>query len=241
MREKEEREGLERGGRKGGEKGATSGGHQHGCLQRLDKETTSFYFTNFPEEVKAMELWREVRDAKDILRRMEDMWVVTYKLRINLSRFEIQHRFRGSQGGGGLHGLRGLAYGLLWLLQTKETWLRCSEVPLHVWGEALFRAPAFKFGSFLKVDESTKQMLRGDVARVLIETSNCNIIDSTMKILVQGQNFLIRVIEEGGGWAAADQWHNGEEYVVQRENALSMASADGASNFAAVEGFSQDG
>ncbi|MCI45121.1 DUF4283 domain protein, partial [Trifolium medium] len=46
----------------------------------------------------------------------------------------------------------------------RTTWLRCFGIPLHAWGDALFRSLAFKFGSFIEVDSSTKNMLRGDVA-----------------------------------------------------------------------------
>ncbi|MCI68203.1 hypothetical protein A2U01_0089462, partial [Trifolium medium] len=43
--------------RKGGDKGATSGAHRDGYIQTLDRETTSFFFTNIPKGVKAMDLW----------------------------------------------------------------------------------------------------------------------------------------------------------------------------------------
>jgi hypothetical protein len=88
-----------------------------GFVHRLDKETISYYFTNFPEDAKVSQLWskfarfgrigevyipkkldkqgrrfgfvkfRDVRDAWELLSRMDDIWMGTYKLRINLSRF----------------------------------------------------------------------------------------------------------------------------------------------------------
>ncbi|MCI19252.1 endonuclease/exonuclease/phosphatase family protein, partial [Trifolium medium] len=110
MREKEEREGVERGG--------WERRHRHkGFVHRLANETTSYFFTNFPEGVKAIDLWskfarfgrvgevyipnkldkqgkrfgfvkfREVRDVKDLLSRLGDIWVGSFKLRVNLSRF----------------------------------------------------------------------------------------------------------------------------------------------------------
>jgi hypothetical protein len=50
MREKDEREGVGKGGRKGGEKAS-------GYVHRLDQVATSYFFTNFPEEIKAVDLW----------------------------------------------------------------------------------------------------------------------------------------------------------------------------------------
>jgi RNA recognition motif-containing protein len=124
MREKVEREGVERGrslrrnlhgvfSRHGGsvsEKGK-------GFVHHLDRTTTSFFFTNFPMEAKVVELWslfnkfgkvgevyipnkldkkgqrfgfvkfKEVTDAREMEARLENVWWESYKLRINLSRF----------------------------------------------------------------------------------------------------------------------------------------------------------
>jgi hypothetical protein len=93
------------------------GNRKNGFLDRLEKETTSFFFTNFPEETQAVELWslfakhgrigevyipnkrdkrgnrfgfvrfKEVKDIESLSSRLEDVWVRMYKLRINLSRF----------------------------------------------------------------------------------------------------------------------------------------------------------
>jgi hypothetical protein len=91
--------------------------HKDGFVNRLDKETTSYFFTNIPEEVQVMELWsifakqgrvgevympkkrdkrgnrfgfvkfKEVKNVEALSSRLEDLWVGTYKIRINLSRF----------------------------------------------------------------------------------------------------------------------------------------------------------
>ncbi|MCI87974.1 hypothetical protein A2U01_0109259, partial [Trifolium medium] len=46
-RENEEREAVGEGAR----------AHQKGYVHRLDRVATSFFFTNFPEDVKAVDLW----------------------------------------------------------------------------------------------------------------------------------------------------------------------------------------
>ncbi|KAK2455003.1 zinc finger CCCH domain-containing protein [Trifolium repens] len=124
MREKEEREGVGRGRSPRRHMHGTSSRNagrymekRSGFVHHLDRITTSFYFTNFPETVKVMELWslfnkygrvgevyipnkldkkghrfgfvkfKEVADAKELEGRLGDVWWETYKLRINLSRF----------------------------------------------------------------------------------------------------------------------------------------------------------
>jgi hypothetical protein len=88
-----------------------------GYVKRLDNMSTSFFFTNFPEETLAVDLWKlfarfgrvgevfipkklnrwgerfgfvkymEVKEVAELSRRLGDVWVGTYKLRVNLSRF----------------------------------------------------------------------------------------------------------------------------------------------------------
>jgi hypothetical protein len=111
MREKVEREGP------GGWKGESSRANRQGYVHRLDKVATSYYFTNIPDEVKAVDLWprfakfgrvgevfipakvdkqgkrfgfvkfRDVHDDRDLLRRISNIWIDSFKLRINLSKF----------------------------------------------------------------------------------------------------------------------------------------------------------
>ncbi|MCH83598.1 DUF4283 domain protein [Trifolium medium] len=51
----------------------------------------------------------------------------------------------------------------------RTTWVQCFGIPHHAWGEAIFRALTFKFGTFVEVDTPTKDMLRFDVARIKLE------------------------------------------------------------------------
>ncbi|MCH82393.1 DUF4283 domain protein [Trifolium medium] len=83
----------------------------------------------------------------------------------------------------------------------RVSWLSCFGVPLHVWGDAIFRSLAFKFRSFVEVDYSTKNMLRGDVARIKIVTDRPTCVDSSFVISVLGKKFVVRVMEEVGGVA----------------------------------------
>ncbi|MCH92530.1 endonuclease/exonuclease/phosphatase family protein, partial [Trifolium medium] len=382
------REKVERGGRKGWEEGEVRTQRRKGFVHRLDQETTSFFFTNFPDDAKVTELWskfarhgrvgevyvpkkldkqgrrfgfvkfREVRDGGEMLSRLGDIWLGTYKLRVNLSRFnrednreevreevpessmaaearhhpgrsfkeavvaDVAHRslvevpklnagqnltevvwevevepesvakLKGAFVGflaeyketleiqqklvlDGFQKIKVSPLGHLRVLLSSDVegevkdlvrtvgwwstwfdrfeewspehvsnhraiWLRCFGVPLHAWGDALFRSVAFKYGVFIEVDSSTKNMLRGDMARIKIVTKKLTLIDSSMTISVLGKNFVIRVMEEGGV---------GNEEVVScscrcklwRDVVSSRGSADGGSVAAVVAGSVDEG
>lgn len=93
-----------------------------GFVNRLEKETTSFFFTNFPEEVQVVELWslfakhgrvgevyvpnkrdkhgnrfgfvkfKEIKSMEALSARLEDVWMGTFRLRVNLSLFGRNRR-----------------------------------------------------------------------------------------------------------------------------------------------------
>jgi RNA recognition motif-containing protein len=88
-----------------------------GYVRRLNNEATSFFITNFPEDVLVVDLWRifakfgrvgevyipskkdkwgrgfgfvkffEVGNVEELSLKLSEVWCGTYKLRINLSRF----------------------------------------------------------------------------------------------------------------------------------------------------------
>jgi RNA recognition motif-containing protein len=87
-----------------------------GFVHRREKDILSYFFTNFSGEVTVMDLWEEfgrfgrvgevyilkkldkqgrrfgfvkfrVRDAGELLARLEDIWLGSFKLRVNISRF----------------------------------------------------------------------------------------------------------------------------------------------------------
>jgi hypothetical protein len=92
-------------------------GKRDGFVQKLNREATSFFFTNFSEDTMVVELWKvfarhgrvgevyipkkkdkwgrcfgfvkflEVKNVAELSSRLEDVWVYTFHLRINLSYF----------------------------------------------------------------------------------------------------------------------------------------------------------
>jgi hypothetical protein len=113
----EMREKVERGERIGSQQ-------RKGFVHKLDQSTASYYFTNFPEDAKVNVLWskfarygrvgevyvpkkldkqgkrfrfvkfREVRNTEELLSRLGDVWLGSFKLRVNLSRFNRDDRKR---------------------------------------------------------------------------------------------------------------------------------------------------
>ncbi|KAK2442416.1 hypothetical protein QL285_013611 [Trifolium repens] len=341
MREKDEREGV----------GESSKANRQGYVHRLDKSATSYFFTNFPDDVKAVDLWpkfarfgrvgevfipakvdkqgkrfgfvkfREVRDATELLRCISNIWIDSFKLRINLSKFhpeevdgqrrevatkvtpeviwevEVEEarmmRLEGACVGylieekdvqaiqydfnmNGFENLKVCSLGhlqvLLWsekpgevkevmgtvgwwcslfekmvpwspelVSSSRVTWLRCYGVPPHAWGNNLFRSIAFKYGRFIGVDDSTKEMRRCDVARIKITTNDKVAIDSSMAVKVLGRRFDIRIMEEIGEEARSLDRIGGNSGGVWAEEQSSHASGDGASLQAVVEGCSETG
>ncbi|MCI04352.1 RNA recognition motif, partial [Trifolium medium] len=82
----------------------------------------------------------------------------------------------------------------------RDLWVSLYGIPLHAWGESTFRAVASRCGVFVDVDDVTRNRLRLDVARMKIESSICGCVDFSIKLVVQGASYMVRVVEEGGGW-----------------------------------------
>jgi hypothetical protein len=100
--------------------------HRDGFVNRMTKETTSFFFTNYLVDTQVTELWKlfakfgrvgevyipkkldkqrhkfgfvkfkEVTDVEELSSRLGDIWIGTYHLRINLSRFGRNKKKRPS-------------------------------------------------------------------------------------------------------------------------------------------------
>jgi hypothetical protein len=83
-----------------------------------------------------------------------------------------------------------------WVSNQRIVWLNCYGVPLHAWGEAIFKTLGFKFGSFIEIDNPTKNMTRVDVARIKVVTEALKLIDSYISVSILDKIFVIRVMED---------------------------------------------
>ncbi|KAK2434687.1 heterogeneous nuclear ribonucleoprotein [Trifolium repens] len=80
----------------------------------------------------------------------------------------------------------------------REVWVQVYGIPLHIWGDELFKTVGNKLGVFMDYDEQTASMARFDVARLKILTSTWAFIDVVLKVEVEGVCFNLWVMEERG-------------------------------------------
>jgi hypothetical protein len=101
----------------------------------------------------------------------------------------------------------------------------------------LFKTIGFKFGTFVEVDSSTKNLIRGDLARIKITTENMQMIDSSLAITVMGKKFVTRILEEvGEGMEGLMGRRCVGECLRWRDEPSCRGSNDGGSEMAVVEG-----
>jgi hypothetical protein len=84
------------------------------------------------------------------------------------------------------------------MIKERCVWIRIYGVPIHAWNPEFFRNFIQSFGCIIKVDECTKNYLRFDFARILIEVSNLDFIILKKKARIDEVLFDIKVIEKVG-------------------------------------------
>lgn len=62
----------------------------------------------------------------------------------------------------------------------RRVWIRVHGIPLHVWGETVFKLLGSKFGIFLDFDEDSVGWRKLDKARILISTARKGIINEQL-------------------------------------------------------------
>ncbi|GAU34283.1 hypothetical protein TSUD_321290 [Trifolium subterraneum] len=80
----------------------------------------------------------------------------------------------------------------------REVWVQVYGIPLHIWGEDLFKKVGDKLGGFLDFDYKTTSMAIFDVARLKILSASWACIDAIIKVEVEGVCFNLWVVEERG-------------------------------------------
>jgi hypothetical protein len=75
-------------------------------------------------------------------------------------------------------------------------WLRVYGVPVHAWNDAFFKLCVMNVGRFVRTDECTVDKARLDFARVLISTSQLEILNMTSDFIIDGSLYNINLVEE---------------------------------------------
>jgi hypothetical protein len=116
----------------------------------------------------------------------------------------------------------------------KEVWLNMFGIPLHVWGESTFKALANRCGSFISTDAGTTNMRSLEMARVKVEVPIWEQIDVTVKLVVQGATFWVKLVEEGGRGREGEE-ENDDQLDIS-DVGSSCASGGQAAEMVALEG-----
>ncbi|KAK2423264.1 zinc finger CCCH domain-containing protein [Trifolium repens] len=80
----------------------------------------------------------------------------------------------------------------------RDVWVKVFGIPLHVWGEILFKCIGKRYGDFLDFDDKTASRSKLDVARLKISTFFRGVIDEPMKIKAMGVEYTIWITEDKG-------------------------------------------
>ena len=80
----------------------------------------------------------------------------------------------------------------------RGAWLRVYGIPIHAWNENFFRLCVTEIGRFIQADESTVSKARLDYARVLVSTSQIEILNTTSDYVIDGRKFILKLVEEWG-------------------------------------------
>lgn len=75
-------------------------------------------------------------------------------------------------------------------------WLRIRGTPCHVWCVSFFISLVKTRGSFIKCDESTMARTSLKEARVCIKSGRKELINLTIKAIIDGESFIINLIED---------------------------------------------
>lgn len=78
----------------------------------------------------------------------------------------------------------------------RGAWLRIYDTPMHAWNELFFKVCVSGCGRFIRSDSSTVDRSRFDFAHVLILTTHLQVINSSIKIAIDGIKHDIKLVEE---------------------------------------------
>jgi len=78
----------------------------------------------------------------------------------------------------------------------RGAWVRVYGVPIHAWNVEFFKLCVMDVGRFVRADECTVDKSRIDFARILISTSNLEIVNKSSNFMIDGSLYNIKLVEE---------------------------------------------
>jgi hypothetical protein len=97
----------------------------------------------------------------------------------------------------------------------RDTWVKVFGIPLHIWGETLFKAIRGMYGKFLDFDSNTTSRAKLDVASLKIATYFEGKIDETVLIKAMRVTYSLRVVEKQ---VFEDAYFHGERFEDQQNS-----------------------
>ncbi|MCI40312.1 sulfate transporter, partial [Trifolium medium] len=80
----------------------------------------------------------------------------------------------------------------------RGAWVHLYGNPLQAWNVDFFKLCVFDCGRFLRADSCSADKDRLDFARVLIATSDLEIVKTVETVLVDGSMVEVKIVEEWG-------------------------------------------
>lgn len=109
----------------------------------------------------------------------------------------------------------------------RSIWLKIIGVPAHIWDERFFLQVSQSVGTFISINESTRDKVRLDTIRAPITASAIVIINAVVEVKVNGTLYNIRMLEECFG-DNQSRFHSDWRY--QNSNGNSSEDNDSMAN-----------
>jgi len=95
--------------------------------------------------------------------------------------------------------------------------VRAYGIPVHAWNEAFFRLCVSENGRFTHADECTVDKAHLDFARILVSTTQLEILNTSSKFVIDGRRYVIKLVEEWGCHLGKDAFMMEVDYVSTPE------------------------
>jgi len=97
------------------------------------------------------------------------------------------------------------------IIYERGAWIRIYGTPVHAWNECFFKICVSDSGRFIRADDCTVDRARLDYARVLISTTILEVVNSTFDVMIDGFNYVLKLVEEWGCNLGEDAFLSEEE------------------------------
>lgn len=76
------------------------------------------------------------------------------------------------------------------------SWVKCFGIPCHAWLPHVFSSILAPVGEFLCADDSIRNKVKMDVARLLVKTQKTKTVDEDLEIVINNTTFPVKILED---------------------------------------------